>query len=108
MTSADDARELVLGLPEVTAAAHFDREAFKVDGKIFATLGGETVNLMLSPEQQAELIADLGDAAVPAAGAWGRRGVTCVRHDDVDPVELREWLAEAWRTRKVARPGSRR
>jgi hypothetical protein len=98
MTTSAQVRELALSLPEVTCAAHFDREAFKVGGKIFATLGEDAINLRLSPEQQSELLAVL-PTAEPCAGAWGRQGWTLVRHSFSKSSELDEWLREAWRYR---------
>jgi hypothetical protein len=98
VTSTQQIRELALGLPEVTSAAHFEREAFKVGGKIFATLGDDTMNLRLMPEQQAELLAVLA-VAEPCAGAWGRQGWTLVRYGDASAEDLEDWLGEAWRYR---------
>ena len=98
VTSTSQVRTLAFALPEVTSAPHFDREAFKV-GRIFATLGGETLNLMLTPELQDELLAVLGTAAEPCAGGWGRNGSTAVRYADVAAEDLQEWLGRAWRTK---------
>jgi hypothetical protein len=102
VTSTKQIRELALGLPEVTTGAHFDREAFKIGGKIFATLGEDTMNLRLMPEQQSELLAVLA-VAEPCAGAWGRQGWTQVRYSDTSAEDLEDWLGEAWRYRATAK-----
>ena len=88
---------LAAAMPEVTSAAHFDRTAYKVGGKIFATLGAQDLNLRLPQEQQRELMA-ITAAARPCAGAWGRSGWTAVGFE-VDPDDLETWLVEAWRHR---------
>jgi len=100
MTDEHRVRELALALPGTTSASHHDREAFKVDGRIFATLGGPTVNLMLTPEAQRELLAVLPDSAQPCAGAWGRKGSTALHYNDVEPDEVAEWLANAHRLKR--------
>lgn len=100
MAASDRVRELALSLPDVTSGPHHDREAFKVAGKVFATLGGDTVNLMLTPEAQGELLAVLPDAAEPCAGAWGRQGSTALRFARVAEADVGEWLAEAHRIKR--------
>jgi hypothetical protein len=102
VTSMAQLRALALGLPEVTTAAHFDREAFKVGGKIFATLSDRTLNLRLTPEQQSEALVLLSDVD-PCAGAWGRQGWTEVRYARTDKSELADWLWQAWRYRATQR-----
>lgn len=108
MVDEAEVTTLVRRLPALTEASHFDRLAFKVDGKIFATLGADTLNLRLSPELQGEVLAILGSAE-PCSGAWGRQGWTTVRFGD-RPADDAEWradletaLLEAWRFRATAR-----
>jgi hypothetical protein len=46
--TADDARQLALGLPEAVEQDHHGRPSFRVSGKIFATLWDErTMNVMV-------------------------------------------------------------
>jgi hypothetical protein len=89
-------------LPEATSAPHFDREAFKVAGKTFATLGDGTLNLRLTPELQAELFAVI-PGAEPCAGAWGRQGWSAIHYSKVDSEDLDDWLLQAWRYRATPR-----
>jgi hypothetical protein len=96
----DDVIQIARSLPDHSSAPHFDRLALKAGGKIFATVdsAGETVNLMLTPEDQSELLA-VTDAARPVPGVWGRKGSTTVTLSRVERADLREWLATAWRRR---------
>jgi hypothetical protein len=55
---------------------------FRVGGRIFATLASESQgygNLMLTPKQQAEFVAERPDLFLPVAGGWGRNGATHLR-----------------------------
>jgi hypothetical protein len=75
---------------------------FRVDGKIFATLGSPDeawgmVSLM--PEQQEDFMTLAPEAFKPAAGAWGRGGSTLVRLDSVSDDLLEAALSAAWERR---------
>ena len=72
---------------------------FRVCGKIFATLGypdKEWGMVKLTPEQQAELVADEPSVFVPSAGAWGRQGSTTVRLKAATQKTLRRAILAAW------------
>ncbi|WP_018833579.1 MmcQ/YjbR family DNA-binding protein [Salinispora tropica] len=105
MISEDDVRQRALTLPEAHASAHFDNADLRVRNKIFASFpaGAGTVMLRLSPQDQAELLAE--DPATFSApdNHWGRQGWTSARLDRVDPVQLGELLTEAWRLRAPRR-----
>jgi hypothetical protein len=93
-------RRIALGLPEAVEGGHMGKADFRVGGKIFATLGYPDAAwgmAKLTPEQQ-EMFGHI-DAAVfvPAKGAWGRRGATCVQLKAVKAAELRWALSTAWR-----------
>jgi len=83
---------------------------FRVNGRIFATLAYRAKGLgtlMLTPEQQAEFLADAPEHFTAAAGAWGRKGSTLVRLDAPESV-LAGALETAYRniavrSRKAAR-----
>ncbi len=81
MTAADF-RRIALSLPDVEEASHMGAADFRVGARIFATLASEKLgygNLMLTPELQAEFVADAPDLFLPVAGAWGRTGATHIR-----------------------------
>ena len=77
----EEFKELVLSFPGVSHQPHFERIAFKVDGKrIFATLLEEdqAVNIKLSKSDQ-EQFSSLDDAIFPVANKWGLQGWTTFR-----------------------------
>lgn len=71
---------------------------FRANGRIFATLHGDTVHGMvkLTPEQQTGFIREHAEAFTPESGAWGRQGCTRVRLAAVDEETLGEAMTLAW------------
>lgn len=100
-----ETRALALALPGTTEAPHFSRIAFRVGGKVFATLNphGDDLNLMLTPELQAEIIADWPVITAPVAGGWGRMGATTVHLDRANAEETAALLKRSWVRRAPAR-----
>lgn len=75
---------------------------FRVGGRIFATLASQSQgygNLALTPEQQAEFVAELPDVFVPIAGGWGRMGMTHIRLSAANEDVLTGALHTAWKLR---------
>ena len=98
--TTDDFRRLALALPEAIESAHMGHPDFRVDGKIFATLGypdGEWGMVKLTHEQQELFMHVAPDVFVPSKGAWGRGGSTTVQLDRVSAATLHDALAAAWR-----------
>ena len=56
-------------------------------------------NLMLSPEIQAEFIADAPDVFLPVAGGWGRMGATHIRLAKANRDMVTGALRTAWKLR---------
>jgi len=103
-------RRIALGLPGATEGSHMGAPDFRVGGRIFATLASQSQgygNLMLTPEQQAEFVAEQPDVFVPIAGGWGRMGMTHIRLAEANEDLLAGALRAAWRLRieKDARAG---
>lgn len=87
----DDFRRIALGFEGVEEGAHMGAADFRVGGRIFATLAHVDQgfgNLMLTPEVQADFVADApdyfqpvsggGDAWAPPTCAWPRyRRTSC-------------------------------
>src|SRR2546422_144120 len=93
-------RSMALSLPSTSEQAHMNHPDFRVEGKIFATLGYPDTAwgmVKLTPEQQKEFVHGEPHVFDPCNGAWGRRGATSVRLDLVAKDVLWRALATAWR-----------
>jgi YjbR protein len=94
----DGFKRLALGLEGATEESHMGHPDFRVRGRIFATLGYPDAGwgmVKLTPEQQRAFVDTDPAAFVPAKGAWGSGGATCVRLDAVTARALRPALALA-------------
>jgi hypothetical protein len=94
-----DFRRIALSLPEAVESAHMNHPDFRVRGKIFATLGHPDAAhgvVKLTPAQQKVLVGSVSDVFTPAAGAWGRRGMTIVRLRAADTPAVRRAIVHAW------------
>ena len=101
-----DFQHIALSLPEAVESQHFGHADFRVDGKIFATLGlakeGFGV-LLLTPEQQGGMIEDAPKLFSPVPGRWGRKGSTRVLLAKVPRDILEAALRTAWRRKAPKR-----
>jgi hypothetical protein len=100
--TAADFRRLALSLDGAEEGAHMGAVDFRVGGRIFATLASVNDgfgNLMLTPEMQAEFVADAPEVFMPVHGGWGRMGVTHVHLATVNADMLTGALQAAWRLR---------
>ena len=106
--TADDYRGLALALHGAIESAHMGHPDFRVNGRIFATLLADEQwgVVMVTPDEQRELMRLHPRMFVPAAGAWGRQGCTKVRLDAADEATVRGALTLAWEN-KAAKPPSR-
>lgn len=104
MVREDEARELLLALPETAEKSHMGHADFRVRDRVFAGLPkpGE-LSLRLDAAEQAAVVATAPQTFQPAAGAWGRQGWTIVTLATADAQELRELAIEAWRGRAPKR-----
>jgi hypothetical protein len=79
-------RTLALSLPGAVESAHCGHPDFRVSGRIFATLSGQTIGcgvLKLTPEQQQAFQTEMPEIFEPVHGGWGRTGMTFVHLDAV-------------------------
>jgi len=83
---------------------------FRVNGRIFATLGPDADRAMvkLTPEHQADMLARHPAMFRPAAGAWGRKGSTLVALPAATVDVIRPVAILAWRLASEAKPARRR
>jgi hypothetical protein len=108
--TAPQFREIALSFPEAVEAAHMGHPDFRVGGKIFATLGypdkGRGV-LVLSPEEQQELISEYPEMFEPVPGGWGRSGSTQVLLTQITRPILKAAMRKAWQSKapkRLSRP----
>jgi hypothetical protein len=106
-------RRIALSFDGAEKGSHTGAVDFRVGGHIFATLASVKDgygNLMLTPEIQAEFVAEAPDLFLPVAGGWGRMGVTYIRLAKANRDVLTGALQTAWqlRVKKNAATRSRR
>lgn len=100
-------RKLALSLSETAEGAHMAHPDFRVDGKVFASLGAPSEDwgmIKLPPEQQAAFVKLDEETFVPANGAWGRAGCTLIRLAAAKKSIVREALALAHEAAVAAKP----
>ena len=80
MVSKNKFRQLALFFPETTEAPHFERNSFRVKGKIFATLDSKNKQACLKlSEIDQNVFSTAGPSIIHAVGnKWGKQGWTFV------------------------------
>jgi hypothetical protein len=107
-----DFRRIARSLEGAEEGSHMGAADFRVGGRIFATLAMVEQgygNLMITPELQAEFIAERSDLFLPVHGGWGRSGATHIRLAAADEDTLHGALYTAWKLRveKNKKPASK-
>jgi hypothetical protein len=108
--TAADFRRIALSFDGAEEGSHMGAIDFRVGGRIFATLASVKQgfgNLMLTPDIQAEFVADAPDVFLPVAGGWGRMGATHVRLAKANRDVLTGALRTAWKLRLAKNAASR-
>jgi hypothetical protein len=101
MTTADF-RRVALSLEGAEEGSHVGAADFRVGGRIFATLASQDQgygNLMLTPELQADFVAELPEVFLPVKGGWGRMGATHIVLAKASEDVLAGALRSAWKLR---------
>jgi predicted DNA-binding protein (MmcQ/YjbR family) len=103
MITADETRSMALSLEGSGEQPHFNRTAFTVRKKIFATLSFEdrTLNLKFTPVEQLIFCPPGSDVIYPVHGGWGRQGWTTINLDKASKKLVKAALEEAYRLRKA-------
>jgi hypothetical protein len=98
MVDDQTVRELALALPETTEHPHWERPAFRVRQKIFATLWPLEQRLVvkLPLAVQAALLGQDPVTYRAAAGKWGQQGYTQAQYDNLTPEECDLLLRQSW------------
>lgn len=100
----EDARRFALSLPETTEAPHFDKQSFRVGGKIFATVpaDGDHLHVFVEEHETRAAVAEQPQACEELW--WGRKLVGVrVTLSAADPQLVCELLDGAWRLRAPKR-----
>ena len=102
MSTAADFRRIALSFPDVDEHEHGGQPAFTVGGRRFAGLASVAQgygNLTLTPEVQAEFVADAPDIFLAIPGGFGRMGHTHIILAAADKDTLHDALQTAYKLR---------
>jgi len=105
--NAEKFRTLALELPGALESAHMGHADFRVEGRIFASLGypDESYGMVkLTPEQQRLYVMKAPRVFEPCAGAWGSGGATSVNLTTARVDILRAALEAAVKNAAKGRP----
>lgn len=96
--TADEFRGIALSFPDAEERSHMNHPDFRVQGKVFATLGpDETWGMAkLTPTQQQNFLR-LEPAFKPASGKWGDGGATIITLAGASEAAVRDALTAAWK-----------
>ena len=108
--TADDFRGVALDMPGAVEGSHMKHPDFRANGRIFASLNGDETRgtVMVTPEEQAELIRLSPKAFEPASGAWGRQGCTTVHLSSAGERDVRGAMTLAWQRAAEKPPPKKR
>jgi hypothetical protein len=79
--TADKFRSLAMKMPGAIESAHMGHPDFRLNGRIFATLGYPDENhgmVRLSAAQQSAFVKKAPEIFSTCSGSWGRQGATAV------------------------------
>jgi hypothetical protein len=102
MMTVDDFRRVALEMEGAEEGEHMGATDFRVGGHIFATLASAKQgfgNLMITPEMQAEFVAEAPEVFLPIPGGWGRMGMTHIVLPNATEPLMRGAIEAAWRLR---------
>ena len=95
--TADKFRSLALEISGAIESSHMNHPDFRIEGRIFASLGypdDDHGMVKLAPEEQQTFLKRAPKVFTPCAGAWGRQGSTSV-HLAAAKVDLLRAALEA-------------
>jgi hypothetical protein len=98
--TANTFRKMALEYPDATESAHMNHPDFRINGKIFATLGypdEDSAMVKLTPEQQRSFVRKAPVVFRPCVGVWGQRGCTNVHLPSAKKNILRPALDAAFK-----------
>ncbi len=102
MITPEEAKQIALSFEGTDEKPHFDRTAFTMKKKIFATLSfnDKTLNLKFTPQVQFIFCPPKSDVIFAIPNGWGRQGWTTINLDKANKKLVKSALEEAYRLRK--------
>ncbi|MBS1745419.1 MAG: MmcQ/YjbR family DNA-binding protein [Bacteroidetes bacterium] len=102
MITPGEVKGIALTFENTGEKPHFNRRAFTVNGKIFATLSfeDETLNLMFDQQTQFIFCPPGSDIIYPVPNKWGLKGATTINLKKAEKKLVKKALEEAYRLRK--------
>ena len=102
MITPGEAKTIALSFEGTDEKPHFNRIAFTVKKKIFATLSLEdkTLNLKFTPQAQFIFCPPNSDVIFAIPNGWGRQGWTTINLDKATKKLVKSALEEAYKLRK--------
>jgi hypothetical protein len=96
--TADKFRQMALGIAGAVESAHMNHPDFRLNDRIFASLGAPDDDwgmVKLTPAQQRAFIRKSSKIFRPCSGAWGRQGCTNVHLESAREAILSSALEAA-------------
>jgi hypothetical protein len=102
MITPEEAKVIALSFDGTDEKPHFERIAFTVKKKIFATLSVKdaTLNLMFDMQTQFIFCPPNSDVIFPVPNKWGLKGATTINLKKANKKLVRSALEEAYRLKK--------
>src|SRR3954469_14331436 len=102
MLTPDDVKYIALSFEGASDKPHFNRIAFVVNKRIFATLSYEdkTLNLMFDPQLQMLFCPPNSEAIFPIRNGWGKKGATTINLNKTTTKLVQSALQEAYKLKK--------
>jgi hypothetical protein len=107
----DEFRRIAVGLAGALEASHMGHPDFRVNGRVFATLGypnAAWAMVKLTPEEQRDFVRAHPAVFQPVNGAWGRQGATNIRLEAATGEAAGGALTAAWRSASARPPAAKR
>src|SRR5687767_521231 len=100
MVTVAEVRKLALSFPETDEHPHFERKAFRVKKKIFASLDEKLKRVMvkLSLADQSVFCSFDDSVIYPVPGGWGKKGATYIELTKIRRSMFKDALTVAYCT----------
>jgi hypothetical protein len=103
MVTPEETKAMALAFEGTGEKPHFERTAFTVNKKIFATISfkDKTLNVRFTPQAQFIFCPPQSDVIFPIPNAWGKQGWTTINLNKANKKLVKSALEEAYRWRKA-------